>query len=46
MRMLYLVQQVHWAYDDQWFYEDGAMPTKAFVRREDAEACSAGKKRR
>ena len=38
MRTLYLVQEVNWVYDDQWYYEDGAIPRKAFASRADAEA--------
>ncbi len=38
MRTLYLVQEINWAYDDQWHYEDGAIPRKAFASRDDAEA--------
>lgn len=43
MRTLYLVQQIHWTYDDQWHYADGAIPQKAFVSRDAAEAMRAEK---
>lgn len=41
MRTLYLVQEINWNYDDQWFYEDGETPRKAFADRAAAEAFRA-----
>ena len=34
---LYIVQRIEWNYSDEWFYQDGDTPLKAFADRDAAE---------
>jgi hypothetical protein len=35
---VYIVQRLHWEYDDMFYLLDSEQPVKAFVKRESAEA--------
>jgi hypothetical protein len=35
---VYIVQRLHWEYDDVFFILESEQPVKAFVKRESAEA--------
>jgi hypothetical protein len=42
MRMtVYIVQKLHWEYDDVFYILEGEHPVKAFVKKESAEAYRA-----